>query len=281
MNALVLYVPPELAPELRQQVDRIVAGPRRLPGLPGSDDPGFKLPPEPAIYHPAAQQEADARRAAFARPADPQVIRLWAQTLAAGHGNAPRTEADFALWLSALIFTCGDDVPAVVWDAVTLRQASRTFKRYWPNAGEVFELLEARATLLKAEIEALDRIAKGQPERQGPAREAFGYDPGPAHTLPCQEGRGRSTGLTVPRKSQQTEAKADVEELEKQNESQRAQLAALAAMGIDITYQRPVASSSPEPRGAISSETTDKGPLGNVIAAPRRRIAPRRRKAVG
>ena len=60
-------------------------------------------------------------------------------------------------------------------DAVALRQASRTFKKYWPNAGEVFELLEARAARLKREIAALDAIAKGRRERTGPAREAFGY----------------------------------------------------------------------------------------------------------
>ena len=111
MNALVIYSPPELAPELREQVDRIVAGPLRLPGV--GDDPGLALAPEPTIYHPDAQQEADTRRAAFEQPVDPQVVKLWVQTLAAGNGNAPRTLEGLALWLSALIFTCGDDIPAV------------------------------------------------------------------------------------------------------------------------------------------------------------------------
>ena len=170
MSALVLYSPPAMAPELRAQVERLIAGPVRLPGV-DAEDPGMVLTPEPE-YHPGAQAEADAKRAALVRPMEPQAIRLWAQTFAAGHSNAPRDETDFAMWLSALIFTCGDDVPGGAWDVVALREASREFSEFWPSAGKVFKLLEARALRLQREIAALERIAKGERVRRGPVRES-------------------------------------------------------------------------------------------------------------
>jgi hypothetical protein len=118
--------------------------------------------PQPSTYHPDAQREADARQAAFEQPADPLVIQRWAEMLAAGNANAPRAAGDFAVWLTALVFTCGDDVPGVAWDDASLRQAMRTFRKFWPNVGEVFELLEARTARLRQEISALRNIALGQ-----------------------------------------------------------------------------------------------------------------------
>jgi hypothetical protein len=179
MNELALPIRPALAPELAAELERVLTGPVRLPGI-HEDDPGFRLPAEPAIYHPDAQREADARRAALGQPADPQVVRLWAQSLAAGNSNAPRSAGDFTAWVSALVFTCGDDLPGAVWDAATLRQAMRAFAKYWPNAGEVFDLLAAEAARMRAEVAALDAIAGGQPAPRGPAREAFGYELPPA-----------------------------------------------------------------------------------------------------
>ena len=70
MSALALYSPPAMAPELRAQVERLIAGPVRLPGI-EADDPGLVLTPEPE-FHPGAQAEADAKRAALAQPMAPR-----------------------------------------------------------------------------------------------------------------------------------------------------------------------------------------------------------------
>ena len=72
-----------------------------------------------------------------------------------------RTPEALGMWLSAVIFACGDEVPGGAWDAVALRQAMREFKQYWPNAGEVADLLLRHTARLRREIEALERIARG------------------------------------------------------------------------------------------------------------------------
>jgi hypothetical protein len=171
MSALVVYTPPaELAPELRAQVDRLVAGPVRYSG--SGDDPGLVLAPPLPVFHPGAQAAADARRAALARPADERMFVEWSRVLASGHGGAPPGREALTAWAMALSFTAGDDLSAAALDATSARQAARAFPKFWPNAGEAFALLEDRMRYLRREVAELDRIAKGERTARGPARAA-------------------------------------------------------------------------------------------------------------
>ena len=130
--------------------------------------------PEPTIYHPDAQQEADTRRGRIRATGGP---RRWSSSgcrRSGGHGNGQCT-ADprrcWPWWLSALIFTCGDDIPAVAWDTDGGAGGRHLLDvQKVPLAGmpvKCSELLEARArgSGLKREIAALDAIAKGRRER--------------------------------------------------------------------------------------------------------------------
>jgi hypothetical protein len=165
MGELTRYVPPtELAPELRREVDHLIAGPVRLPGI-EADDPGMLLTPEPA-YHPGAEAEAeaDARRAALAQPATPEMIRDWLELIAASVANTPD---DKAISLRLSVLALYDDLPAPVWTSRrALREAIAAFK-FWPSGAEMVELQRRQR-----EIFELERIAKGDHVRRGPARES-------------------------------------------------------------------------------------------------------------
>ncbi len=170
---------PRLADELRSQVDRLIAGPARYDGIAGTDDPGFvlanDLTPE---FHPDAERVAAQLRAARNNRPDLARIVEWFEPLTIAVANPP-SEARFRAYASVAARACGD-FSLAVWEA-TNDEAVRSF-RFWPSIEEVNKLLEREDARQLAELTALDDIAKGTRTPRGPAREAKGYDPGPAHS---------------------------------------------------------------------------------------------------
>jgi hypothetical protein len=162
----VVRLPLSIDPELRAQVERLKAGRTRLPGIPGTDDPGLALAPVEARYHPGAQAEADALRARLARRADRKTIAQWLGVLATTVANPPASEEAFEARLAGVAFVCGD-LPAEVWSRETLKAATGRFK-FWPSAPELAdEVLRPIASAMEAEIAAYDRVARADPATAG------------------------------------------------------------------------------------------------------------------
>jgi hypothetical protein len=188
----VVRLPLPIDPELRAQVERLKAGRTRLPGIPGTDDPGLVLAQVEARYHPGAQAEADALRARLARRADRKTIAQWLGVLATTVANPPASEEAFEARVSGIAFVCGD-LPAEVWSRETLKAATGRYK-FWPSAPELAdEVLRPIADAMEREIAALDRIARADPATAGwptgPAREStVPYNP-VASTAPKIERR--------------------------------------------------------------------------------------------
>jgi hypothetical protein len=188
MSDLQVYQPPQVpqAPQLparlRQQVARILAGPTRYPGVPGSDDPGLRLRPPVPTYDPDAERIAAELRAMLERPADRQMMHDWLELLAASVNNPPASEREFSLRLAAVVMACGD-LPAVCWGQDTLQAAVRTSK-FWPSVAEIYALLKRRADQLQAELAAVEQIARandyGPTVVPGNGESTAPYDPGPA-----------------------------------------------------------------------------------------------------
>jgi len=159
MGELTRYIPPaELAPELRAEVDFVLAPLVRLPGI-DADDPGMVLTPSEPRYQPGAEAAAAERRAALAQPATPEMIRNWLELIA---GSVANTPDDNAITLRVSVLALYDDLPAPVWTSrVAVRQAVAAFK-FWPSGAEIVELQQRCLARLKGEIYALERIAKGE-----------------------------------------------------------------------------------------------------------------------
>jgi hypothetical protein len=173
----------------------------------------------------AAEQRAVAiRQELNRRPAD-DVIRAWLEYVSVAVAR-PRPTDDEIVTLTGILLD--GEYPAAVFNPTTRREAARKFK-YWPSAAEIWDLLAPHIEAMGAELPGLDRIVRNARRQPlGPAREAFGYDPGPATPRPSQEARPASKLTT----------QSDAEAQRQADESQRAQLARLAAMGVDITRKR-------------------------------------------
>jgi hypothetical protein len=131
------------------------------------------LPPDAV----AAEQRAIAIRAELGRRPDAGVIRAWLDYVAACVARPRPTEDEIVLLTGVLL---DGEYPAAVFNPATRRAASRRFK-HWPAAAEVFELLAPEIEAMGVELPGLDRTVRNarRPPIE-PAREAFGYDPGPA-----------------------------------------------------------------------------------------------------
>jgi hypothetical protein len=177
MNDLQLYAAPRVPAELREQVDRLLAGPVRYAGAAGSDDPGFVLAPGPIAYHPNAERVAVELRAARTQQVDRQTIGDWLESVSYSVANPPQSKHEFAMRVSAVAQVCAEFALPVWQDAIG--EALRTFK-FWPSGPEIYDLLKRHDERQLARLSEYDRIARGAREPVGRAREATGYDPGPA-----------------------------------------------------------------------------------------------------
>jgi hypothetical protein len=170
------YPVPELPDDLRRQVD-LLCGRHRF------DD--FVMTVEPA-FHPDAARYAEQYRLAV-EPASEGEIKRWflivSNSLAAG--SVPAQAVYNALLL------VGDDLPAPCWCRDTAK-AIVSKETFLPGASELLKVLQSVAADLRADLLALDRIARADPATQrafrtGPARASpVPYDPGAAMPRPEQ-----------------------------------------------------------------------------------------------
>lgn len=168
MTQIAPISPLAMPQALAEQIGQIVAGGSYFAGTePG--DPGFRMPPAPPRFHPAApavlvQHVRMSERASAAHVTD------WVNKLAAGVNQAP-SEDDMPLRITAIRMACAD-LPVGVWNKETLAEALRTFE-WWPSAAKVYGLLKPHADRLASTLAALRRIVDAQPALPAPApREA-------------------------------------------------------------------------------------------------------------
>ena len=166
----VSSLPAETVAELRSRIANLKAGPYRVPGVPGSDDPGFVSAHVPHVeYHPDAERRAAELRTAREHSADHDTVAGWLEALSyAVAGNRPLIETVRGVFAGLVLRTC--DFPLAVWQEA-LDEALLTFQ-FWPSVKELHELLARVDERQLAEIAGLDAIAKAPRERPGPAQEA-------------------------------------------------------------------------------------------------------------
>lgn len=167
------YQPPELPADVQQQVDQL-AGNVRFKSNDGTAD--FVMSGGEPTYHPEAAGLAHAMRLAL-QPADPGTIEAWILMLA--DGLVPADPGEFVGRLRAIQDLCGD-LPVACWTKATRREALDAFD-FLPTAKKLNALLRPHADRMQRELRALERMADAERRpAPGPAREAKGYDPGPA-----------------------------------------------------------------------------------------------------
>jgi hypothetical protein len=135
---------------------------------------------EEVASHPLAAAYAEQERHKL-DPASPERICRWLMMLAEMLGNRAPKLSDAVMQMTCR--TLARDLPAVCWEENTLMTVLLT-ETHWPAIPRLKELLGPVADEVRRKADALDRIARADPAkprfRSGPAREAKGYDPGPA-----------------------------------------------------------------------------------------------------
>ena len=171
-----------------------------------SDDALVPYAPPAELSPDAAEQRAAVIQAELNLRPDDAVVRAWLEYVAVAIAR-PRPTDDEIVTLTGVLLD--GEYSAAVFTPTTRREAERRFK-YWPSAAEVWELLAPRIEEMGIELPGLDRIVRNAKLAPiVPAREAFGYDSGPANPMPWQAGMEwrRGGGLTI--RKAQTEAQED------------------------------------------------------------------------
>jgi hypothetical protein len=125
---------------------------------PGDENPHVVT--APYVPNQTAVDEAKATLGAAEaslRPIERVQFRKWLLELSAGVANPPSGEKDFELRCTSLSIAISD-LPAACFTDNTLKQAMRQFK-FFPSAAELFAFAEAIARPMRAEVEAIRRIA--------------------------------------------------------------------------------------------------------------------------
>lgn len=170
---------PQLAPDLQERVRQVLAGPSRYAGAPGTDDPGFRLANQARVeFHADAERDAAQLRASRQHRIGLAGIIEWLEPLTVMVAKAPDA-AKLRAYAAVIAVSDCAQFPLPVWQDA-LPEAVTAFD-YWPTGKELKRLLERYDAAQLAELRALDVIAKATTHApRGPAREAKGYDPGPA-----------------------------------------------------------------------------------------------------
>jgi hypothetical protein len=167
------YHAPALAPELRHELDRALAGPVVLPGS-GNGDAAMILH-RVLTWHPDAKAAAEHLRDGMA-PAPREAVEHWLATLAMVVANAPTEAAAVEMQCAAIWRLCGQ-LPGAVWSDESL-DAYCDSDVYWPAPAALRQFMRARAELIERQIVGLEAIANA-PHARPPARESTEpYNPG-------------------------------------------------------------------------------------------------------
>ena len=181
------------------------------------------LPP----HAEAAERRAVAIRAEIDRRPDDAVIRAWLDYVALAVARPRPTEDDIVAMIGILL---DGEYPAAVFNPTTRREAARRFK-HWPSAAEVWELLAPHIEAMGVELPGLDRAVHRARYPVAKAREAIGYDPGPATPEVKLRRRPLRELGDIDRVTRDDPKEAEAEDAAAR-ESARKQLATLAELGV-------------------------------------------------
>ena len=166
-------------PELSRQIE-ILSNPPFYPGA-EPDDPGFRLAPPEAIFHPAAQALLE-RELQDRQSASREEITAWMEKLSLAIQPHP-TPADFQMILTFVLLAHEQKPFArICWSDRTCVEAAERL-RFWPGYADLAAYLFGVDAAHRKTIAALDAIANSKLTSMPIAREStvpYALPPPPA-----------------------------------------------------------------------------------------------------